>query len=70
VGALRINRAMSSDLVAINEHIVHYYDKLYTEQSTWWPRVDGLSLSSIDAKESIWLEREFEEQRCGRWCGI
>jgi hypothetical protein len=24
--------------------------------------VDGLSFSSIDAKESTWLEREFEEQ--------
>jgi hypothetical protein len=62
VGALRINGAMSSDPVEINEHIVQYYDKLYIEQSTWRPRVDGLSFSSIDAKESIWLEWEFEEQ--------
>jgi hypothetical protein len=61
VGALRINRAMSSDPVEIKEHIVQYYDKLYTEQSTWQLRVDGLSFLSIDAEESIWLEREFDE---------
>jgi hypothetical protein len=52
---------MSSDPVEIKEHIVQYYDKLYTEQSTWQLRVDGLSFLSIDAEESIWLEREFDE---------
>jgi hypothetical protein len=52
---------MSSDLVEIKEHIVNYYDKLYTEQSTWRPRVDELSFSSIDAEERIWLERDIEE---------
>jgi hypothetical protein len=62
VGALWINGVMSSDPVEIKEHIVTYYDKLYTEQSTWRPRVDGLSFSSIDAEERLWLERDFEEQ--------
>jgi hypothetical protein len=62
VGALRINGAMSSDPVEIKEHIVNYYDKLYTEQSTWRPRMDGLFFSSIDTEERIWLERDFEEQ--------
>jgi hypothetical protein len=32
------------------------------QQSSWRPRVDGLSFRSIDADESIWLEREFEEK--------
>jgi hypothetical protein len=60
VGALRINGAMSSDPVEIKEIIVKYYDKLYTEQSTWRPRVDGLSFSSIDVEERLWLECDFE----------
>jgi hypothetical protein len=47
--------------VEIQEHIVQYYNKLYFEQCSWRPRVDGLSFLSIDADESIWLEREFEE---------
>jgi len=62
VESLRINGAMSNNSLEIKEHIVHYYNKLYTEQSTWRPRVDGLSFSSIYAKEGNWLEREFEEQ--------
>jgi len=60
VGALRINGAMSSDPVEIKENIVKYYDKLYTEQNTWRPRVDGLSFSSIDVEERLWLECDFE----------
>jgi hypothetical protein len=35
---------------------------MYFEQFSWRPRVDGLSFLSIDADESIWLEREFEEK--------
>jgi hypothetical protein len=62
VGVLRINGAMSIDPVEIKDHIVNYYDILYTEQSSWWPRVDGISFSSIDADEYLWLERVFEEQ--------
>jgi hypothetical protein len=62
VGVLRINGALSSDPVVIKDHIVNYYDSLYTEQSSWRPRVDGISFSSIDADECLWLERGFEEQ--------
>jgi len=62
VGALKIHGAMSTDPMEIKEHIVNYYNTLYTEQSSWRPRVDGLSFSSIDADECIWLERVFEEQ--------
>jgi hypothetical protein len=62
VGVLRINGALSSDPVEIKDHIVNYYDSLYTEQNSWRPRVDGISFSSIDADECLWLERGFEEQ--------
>jgi len=61
VGVLRINGALSSDPLEIKEHIVNYYDSLYTEQSSWRPRVDEISFSSIDADECLWLERGFEE---------
>jgi len=55
------NGALSSDPVEIKDHIVNYYDSLYIEQSSWRPRVDGISFSSIDADECLWLERDFEE---------
>jgi len=53
VGVLRINRAMFTDPVVIKDHIVNYYDTLYTEQSSWRPRVDGISFYSIDADECL-----------------
>jgi hypothetical protein len=61
VESLRINGAMSNNSLEIKEHIVDCYNDLYTEHSTWRPRVDGLSFSSINAEEGIWLLREFEE---------
>jgi hypothetical protein len=63
VGALRIHGVMSTDPMEIKEHIVNYYDTLYTEQSSWRPWVDGISFSSIDAEECLWLERVFEEHK-------
>jgi hypothetical protein len=62
VDSLNINGATSKNLVEIQEHIVQYCNKLYSEQCSWRPRVDDLSSLSIDADESIWLEREFEEK--------
>jgi hypothetical protein len=62
VDSLNINGATSKNPMEIQEHIVHYYNKLYFEQCFWRPRVDGLSFLFIDVDESIWLEREFEEE--------
>jgi len=62
VGVLRINGALSSDPMEIKDHIVNNYDSLYSEQSSWRPMVDGISFSSIDADECLWLEQDFEEQ--------
>jgi hypothetical protein len=53
VGVLRIKGAMSTNPVEIKDHIVNYYDTLYTEKSSWPPRVDGISFSSIDADECL-----------------
>jgi hypothetical protein len=53
--SLSINGSMSNNSMEIKEHIVSYYNKLYTEHSTWRPRVDGLSFSSIDVEEGTWL---------------
>jgi hypothetical protein len=44
VGVLRINGAMSTDPVEIKDHIVNYYDTLYTEQSSCLGWMGFLSL--------------------------
>jgi hypothetical protein len=64
---LIINGSMSTSPMEIKEHIVHFYSNLYYEQFTWRPRVDGLLFHPIDADESIWLERDFEEQEVWEW---
>jgi hypothetical protein len=62
VESLSINGSISDSPMEIKKHILHFYNKLYSEQCTWRPRVDGLSFQSIDANESTWLKMEFEEQ--------
>jgi hypothetical protein len=52
---------MSYDPNEVKEHIVQFYQNLYTEQSNWRPRMDNQVFSSIDEEEKMWLERDFEE---------
>jgi hypothetical protein len=53
VDSLSINGIISRNPAEIKEHLVRYYNNLYFENCSWWPRVAGLSFSSIDADESI-----------------
>jgi hypothetical protein len=62
IDSLTINGAISRNSVEMMEHIVQYYNNLYFENCSWRPRVEGISFLSIDAEESIWLERAFEEK--------
>ena len=52
VDYLVINGSMSSNYSKIKEHIVQFYNQLYSEQFTWRPKVDGLSFLLIDADKS------------------
>jgi hypothetical protein len=62
IDSLTINGAISRNSVEMMEHIVQYYNNLYFENCSWRTRVEGISFLSIDAEESIWLERAFEEK--------
>ncbi|XP_059450778.1 uncharacterized protein LOC132181539 [Corylus avellana] len=59
---LMIGDNLSSNQDEISEHIVDFYQKLFAEQRSWRPLVDGISLDSISEGEASWLEREFEEE--------
>jgi hypothetical protein len=58
---LSVNGSVSSDQPAIRDHIVQFYDSLFSEQFSWRPKLDGLDFDSIDVEEASWLERPFEE---------
>jgi hypothetical protein len=59
---LRINGILSHNPVEIKDHVVQFYQRLYSERSTWRPKIDNQVFSSIDEDEKNWLERDFEEE--------
>jgi hypothetical protein len=56
-----IGGTISTNRLEISEHIVQFYNELYTEQFSWKPLLDDLSFDSIDEAEASSLERDFEE---------
>jgi hypothetical protein len=52
---------LTNDKTVIQDHIVNFYKKLYSEQYQWRPRTNDLSFLSIDEDDRLWVEREFEE---------
>jgi hypothetical protein len=62
VEVLRINGVLSDDPIEVKDHVVQFYQNLYSERSNWRPRMDYHSFLSIDEEESNWLERAFEEK--------
>lgn len=61
IEALVVDGQLTDDRTVIQDHIVAFYKKLYSEQYQWRPRADDLSFLSIDEEDRIWMEREFEE---------
>jgi hypothetical protein len=60
---LVVNWNMMINSIVIKEHIVNFYQQLYSKQYMWRPKVYGLPFLSIDDWEKIWMEREFEESQ-------
>jgi hypothetical protein len=62
IESLIVDGPTSTSQVEISEHVVKFYYKLYTEQFSWQPKLDGLPFDSIGKVEANWLERVFEER--------
>ena len=52
IDSLLIEGTLSTNMVEISEYIVQFYNRLYTEQFSWQPSVDGLSFDSIGETET------------------
>jgi hypothetical protein len=61
IEALVVDGQLTDDRTVIQDHIVEFYKKLYSEQYQWRPKADDLSFLSIDEDDRIWMECEFEE---------
>jgi hypothetical protein len=41
---------------------VQFYNRLFTEQFSWWPKLDSLAFDSINEEATTLLERLFVER--------
>ena len=62
VEVLRINGVLSDDPTEVKDHVVQFYQSLYSERNTWRPKMDNQDFLSIDEEEKNWSERDFEEK--------
>jgi hypothetical protein len=62
IDSLLIGDSISSDPAKIGEHVVQFYQDLFSEKHSWRPRLDDLSFDAILESEASWLERAFEEE--------
>jgi hypothetical protein len=60
IEALTVVGSVSFDQCVIREHIVQYFDRLFSEQFNWQPKLDDLVFDSIDVEEALGLESLFE----------
>jgi hypothetical protein len=61
IASLLLDGSVSSNQTAIRDHIVHFYDRLFSQQFSLRPKLDGLAFDSIDEEEASLLKRLFEK---------
>jgi hypothetical protein len=62
IDSLYVNGSPTSDPDVINSHIVNFYESLFSEPSSWRPRVDNLEFEVLSVDEASNLEDPFEER--------
>jgi hypothetical protein len=62
IDSLLVNSTPISDPDAIKSHIVNFYEALFSEPSSWRPRVDNLEFEALSVDEAASLEVPFEER--------
>jgi hypothetical protein len=62
IESLIVNGSPTSDPVCIGEHVVNYYESLFSEPLSWRPRLDNLEFDRLNGEEASSLEDPFEER--------
>ena len=57
-----MNVSSTSDPAIISDHIVSFYDSLFTKPLSWRPRLDNLEFHMLSTTEAASLEDPFEER--------
>jgi hypothetical protein len=62
IESLIVNGSPTSDPACIGEHVVNYYESLFSEPLSWRPRLDNLEFDRLNGEEVSSLENPFEER--------
>jgi hypothetical protein len=62
IESLIVNGSSTSDPTIISDHIVNFYDSLFTEPLSWRPYLDNLEFNMLSVTEASSLEDPFEER--------
>jgi hypothetical protein len=62
IKSLIVNGSPTSDPACIGEHVVNYYESLFSEPLSWRPRLDNLESDRLNGEEASSLEDLFEER--------
>jgi hypothetical protein len=62
IESLIVNGTPTSNSAVISDHIVNFYDSLFTEPLGWRPRLDNLEFDMLFDSEACSLEVLFEER--------
>ena len=62
IESMIVDGTPSSDQVSIRDHIVTFYESLFTKPLSWRPRLDNLEFDSLNVEEAARLEDPFEEK--------
>jgi hypothetical protein len=62
IESLVVNGTPTSDPTMVGNHIVNYYDSLFTEPLNWRPRLDNLEFDMLSNSDASSLEEPFEER--------
>jgi hypothetical protein len=62
IESLVVDGTLSSDPTIVSNHIVNFYDSLFTETHGWKPRLDNLEFDTLSNSEALSLEEPFEER--------
>jgi hypothetical protein len=62
IESLVVDGTLSSDPTIVSNHIVNFFDSLFTEPHGWKPRLDNLEFDTISNSEALSLEEPFEER--------
>jgi hypothetical protein len=59
IESFSVNGSSTSDPTIISNHIVNFYESLFSKPLSWRPRVDNLEFEVLNVDEAASLEEPF-----------